>query len=253
MKIRELTERYRNSWEFKKLSPSTKYLYESALILWARGTDHELSKIKKADILHHVSGVTSNSSIRNYLIATHRLFSFAVSHGYLEHNPASGLKKPKIGEAKRWPDDAIEKFRREGREWAVKVLNIALSTGLRASDLVKVNSANAVDGVLEIEQTKTGWSVWIPIDEDINLTGYSGRNLTSNFSKETKRLGLRGYTLHGLRKTFACKAAESGATSEEIAAALGHKTITMASFYAKEANKRQLSLQAHGKINRAAQ
>lgn len=58
----------------------------------------------------------------------------------------------------------------------------------------------------------------------------------------TRAAGLApGHTLHGLRKTIGKMLAESGATTRQIMAVLGHHDIAHAELYTREAEQRRLA------------
>jgi integrase len=55
----------------------------------------------------------------------------------------------------------------------------------------------------------------------------------------SKKTGVRGYCLHGLRKTYATMVAESGATFQQQKDMLGHTTPQQVALYAKGVDKRR--------------
>jgi integrase len=74
------------------------------------------------------------------------------------------------------------------------------------------------------------------------LTDAQGRKvsrhtLTAWVAKRLRAIGIKGLTLHGLRKTLAVELAENGATVQGLMYVLGHKTAKQALHYAAEASK----------------
>jgi len=62
-----------------------------------------------------------------------------------------------------------------------------------------------------------------------------------------------GYRLHGLRKTLGKMLAESGATTRELMAILGHDNIAYAELYTREAEQKNLAQSGMDKLaNRMA-
>ena len=59
--------------------------------------------------------------------------------------------------------------------------------------------------------------------------------------RHLKKLGIDGYTMHGLCKNAAVELAEAGATVEELMAVLGHKTPKMALYYCKLASQLRMN------------
>jgi len=68
----------------------------------------------------------------------------------------------------------------------------------------------------------------------------------------TRAAGLApGHTLHGLRKTLGKMLAESGATTRELMAILGHDDIAHAELYTREAEQRRLASEGMRKLSGA--
>ena len=62
-----------------------------------------------------------------------------------------------------------------------------------------------------------------------------------------------GYRLHGLRKTLGKMLAQSGATTRELMAILGHDNIAYAELYTREAEQKSLAQSGMDKLaNRLA-
>ena len=62
-----------------------------------------------------------------------------------------------------------------------------------------------------------------------------------------RRLGLpKGLNVHGLRKMFATTLASQGASTHQIAAGTGHRTLGMLAHYTRAADQRRLNQDAIG-------
>ena len=61
-----------------------------------------------------------------------------------------------------------------------------------------------------------------------------------------------GVVFHGLRKTAAVILAEAGCTTEQIKAVTGHRTDSMAAYYARQANQKILAKAAMEKVEAKA-
>jgi integrase len=122
-------------------------------------------------------------------------------------------------------------------------------------------------GGSNVVQRKTDKALWIPMHPELvdvlEATQRRGEFvvLTQHgrpFS--VKALGMRmqawaraaglppGHTLHGLRKSLGKMLAESGATTRQIMAILGHDDITHAELYTREAEQRQLATDGTNKL-----
>jgi integrase len=123
----------------------------------------------------------------------------------------------------------IERFLREARpslRWAVR---LALYTGQRRSDLVKMKWSQFDGEFIEVRQQKTGELVSIPCHKalrveleamprlaDTILVGEKGASLTGSslsvmVRKALRDMGVDGYAIHGLRKNAAVALANAAA------------------------------------------
>jgi integrase len=77
----------------------------------------------------------------------------------------------------------------------------------------------------------------------INAHGrpYTANSLSNAFRKVFVRIGMDGYSVHGLRKNAAVALAEVGCGPHEIMAITGHKTLAMVTHYTKRANQKRLA------------
>jgi len=142
---------------------------------------------------------------------------------------------------------------------------LLLYTGQRRSDVVKMRWSQFDGDVIEVVQRKTSEYVPIPCHHrlrsilsvlprrnDFILTGEQGRpykadTLTVMVCRQLHAIGIKGYTVHGLRKNAAQALAEAGCTISEIMAITGHRSPAMAMHYAKRAEKKHLARAAINK------
>jgi hypothetical protein len=181
---------------------------------------------------------------------------FAVKHGYCESDPTAGIKvsvQTTDGHT-TWEEEHIAQFR---ACWAIGTMErlameLALNTGQRVSDLVRMGRQHIRNGVLKIKQkkrTKAGQAdVEIPVLPELAavLAATASENLTflingwdkpftdtgfsEWFSKAARAAGLpKGYTAHGVRKGCCKRLADQGCDVKEIAAITGHKTLKRSS------------------------
>jgi integrase len=59
-----------------------------------------------------------------------------------------------------------------------------------------------------------------------------------------ENLGLKEFSLHGLRYSAASELAEAGCTDQQIAAITGHKSLSMVRKYSKGASQKRLAKEA---------
>jgi integrase len=175
-------------------------------------------------------------------------------------NPTHGISKVHRTHKARepWPPDVIERFDAAASNSIRLALRLLLYTGQRRSDVVRMTWA-AFDGKsIEVLQQKTGEPLTIPCHQALREalaaiprrheyilvhergTGpYTGPGLASVFRAALRRLGVTGYSIHGLRKNAGVALAEAGCTTRQIMAILGHRTHGQAMHYTRRADQKR--------------
>jgi len=192
-----------------------------------------------------------------------KLIGVALDQGWIEFDPTHRLKfRPEYKGWKAWSAEHRTKFE---KHWPVGstprlVYALALYFGHRRSDIVKVRWADIETAGTNVVQKKTDKALWIPVLADLQrvfdatprqsefvlITKYgqpfSAKALGMRMQRWTHLAGLpAGCTLHGLRKTLGKMLAESGASTREIMAILGHDDIAHAELYTREAEQKLLA------------
>jgi integrase len=140
-------------------------------------------------------------------------------------------------------------------------VRLALGTGLRRSDLVKLRWNDLKGDHFEVRQQKTGEPVLVGCTEELPriadtiIVGDRGNPVTAASLSRMVRLKLRemgvtGYSIHGLRKNAGNEIAEPEVLSA-IMVRLGHKTPQMAAHYTKRASQEMSMRSAVEKLERA--
>lgn len=230
--------------------------------------------------LRHITEIRdelrSGPGARNNVVrAVSALFSWAVSNGLAETNPAHGIANLKSGDGfHTWTPEEIKAFQNAhplGTK-ARLAFSLAAYTGLRISDLVLVGRQHIKDGWLTIRPAKTkgssGVLVEIPVLPELqkaieegpcgDLTflvsernaPFSKVRLTTLMRKWCDDAGLPQCTMHGLRKAAATVAAENGATDDELMAIFGWTTKQQTTLYTRNASRRRLAGRAMDKLVR---
>jgi integrase len=183
------------------------------------------------------ASTTTGADIALSLISI--LWNFAEELGLeLDANPTRGVRRVHKGmrEHEPWPQELLEAFMLRATpalRWAV---NLALFTGQRRSDLVKMRWDQFDGEFIEVRQQKTGELLSIPCHKalraqlqvmprqaDTILVGERGKplkpdSLTLNVSRMLRAMGVTGYSIHGLRKNASRALAEAGCGDREIMA-----------------------------------
>ncbi|MGH1352782.1 MAG: tyrosine-type recombinase/integrase [Methyloligellaceae bacterium] len=171
-----------------------------------------------------------------------RVIQYAVHNGEITHNH---LKNPgRLYKADRsdkiWLPEDVEKFMCSCSPELQTALALALHTGQRKGDLIRL-SWTAYDGTgISLRQSKSNRKVYIPATQTLKsildslprtavtiLTNTKGTPWTSDgfntsWGKAAKRAKIEGLTFHDLRGTAVTLLAEQGCTSIEIASITGH-------------------------------
>ena len=208
----------------------------------------------------------------NMIKAVKALYAWGIEAGHVDHNPAEGVKRLKLGESswKSWDLDdclAFEAVHPIGTT-ARTVYALGLYGGLRRADIAQAGRQHRKNGRFSIQQGKGG--KWVSFREAPQLTEaldaapitgmhfaeteygqpFSHKGLGARFKKWATEAGLPHLSLHGLRKALGARLAEAGATQEEIAAALGHRGTKTAEIYTQGAQQKRLADAAFDKLNR---
>jgi integrase len=184
------------------------------------------------------------------------MLSYAKEVGYIEHNPAHGIRKPadkrrefRLGpEGYRALEHALEASERKGEHWqATASIRMMALTGCRRSEILHLKwfEVDLANFCLRLGDTKTGTSIRpLPKAAQAILSGikpegeyvFPGvirgeKSYVSVFPKAWRRIVGPAYTPHGLRHAYASAAHELGLSELTIKALLGHARLGVTSGY----------------------
>jgi integrase len=197
------------------------------------------------------------------------LIRHAIEIGWLTHDPSLGIKRPKTNEIRSWTDAEIQTFE---RKWSIGTKQrlafaLMLYTGQRRSDIHRMTWADLNNGTIRVVQQKTKNKLAIPLHRELVAvlaaadrnhvtiinTEY-GQPFTVDGFSQWMRSAITAARLplecqpHGLRKAAGRRLAEAGCTAHEIMAVLGHKTLSEAERYTRDADQTQLATAAVAKL-----
>ena len=242
---------------------------------WAAGRElgpHELGHRE----LRRFAGVVSErgaakSTTARKLAAIRTFYRQLVERGELEANPADLVSSPKKDNylprvlRPREVEELLERIPASTpldlRDRAM--LELAYAAGLRAEEIVKLDTANAdPDGEQVRVEGKGGRTRFVPVGEhawkaldrylsrgrpalaaggsDALFLSKSGRRLSTSDVRRRLRLQARraGITPHTLRHSFATHLLEGGADLRAIQELLGHASISTTQTYTRVESKR---------------
>ena len=197
------------------------------------------------------------------------LIRHAIMLGWLEHDPSLGIKRPKQGEVRSWTR------RRAGAVRGALAYRHAATARLRLDALHRATPlGHSPDDVGRRyrqhhpgRSTKTGAKLTIALHADLRailtetkrkhvaiLTTEYGRAFTVDGFSGFMRDAIKAAGLplecqpHGLRKAAGRRLAEAGCSSRELMAVLGHKTLSEAERYTRDADQARLASAAVARL-----
>ena len=197
------------------------------------------------------------------------LIRHAIDIGWLNHDPSLGIKRPRTQEIRSWTDAEIQKFE---HRWPIGTKQrlafaLMLHTGQRRGDVHRMTWADVSEETIRVLQQKTGRKLTIPLHRNLlEVVAVAARDHVTilNTQRGTPfTVGAFGQWIrdaitaaglplecqpHGLRKAAGRRLAEAGCTAHEIMAVLGHRTLTEAERYTRDADQARLARAALAKL-----
>lgn len=227
-------------------------------------TPDRLSKCKNELLGGKVRGgqLRSPGTVIRYMAALSHVFSIAVrEYGWLEANPMQRVTKPKEPKGRvrflseEEMKDLLKACKADRENFLYPLVVVALSTGMRAGEIKnlewddvdlekgrailrdtknsEIRTVPLVSLALELlkvrrEENPKGASLVFPFKI---RGGWKPWEYRSAWERALKKAGVRDFKFHDLRHTAASYLAMNGATTQDIAAILGHKTLQMVQRY----------------------
>lgn len=263
---------YYESLEYASLNQSSKRAVRAAIEPLRKKYEHlpikELERRHIKALMAKQSGPGAANKLLRYF---RQVLNAAVEREWITQNPAAGIKAQRVpGDGfKAWSEDQIALYE---KHWPIGTkqrlaFDLLLFTGQRRSDVVTMTPSNIKAGAIRVVQQKTGTALWIPIhpalSRSIEATPRSGLQfLTTVFDRPFTAAGFGnwfrdqcnaagisvGYSAHGLRKAAGRRLAEAGATAHQIRAILGHKTLSEAARYTRDADQKTNAREAIARL-----
>jgi integrase len=225
-----------------------------------------VTRLERKHIKDIIGARSATPHAANNLLKTLRLLlNYGVEIGMITRNPALGVKGyPNRGEGfHTWDEVEVAQFEaiypigsRERLAFA-----LAIYTGQRISDVIKMGWQHVKDGWIAVRQEKTYTPLMIPMHPELvrmlaavprnNLTflvtargaTFTAGGFSNWFSNRCRKAGLAG-TAHGLRKTAATRLANAGCSTDQIKAITGHRTTQEVERYTRAADQARLAAAA---------
>lgn len=260
---------YKRSTRFARLAPRTKSDYDKVLgFIAERLGKLPADRMRRVDVVRMRDANAGSPRFATYAVQVLRiLFEHARDIGWRDDNPAKGVGAvPSAGsERKPWPPELVEAYRATAQGRALLIFELALGTGQRIGDVLRMRWNQIEAGGIHVRQGKTAAPLWIPFTPRLAaildmtprygltiVTGRAGRPLSYRQAAHAvmqvrKAIGAEGFDLHGLRHTAASELAAAGCTDEQIQAITGHTTTAMVRLYAGAARQKTRAKEAQEK------
>jgi integrase len=194
-----------------------------------------------------VSGATTN---RELSLLKH-MFNIAIEKGYIDQNPAKGVKRSKEAPWRHkfvFSEFEIHQLFGAAAPHLRPILAVAFGTGLRKGDILGLRwkDIDLERGIITLNMQKTEDAIEIPIlpmmrevlerikaqenGSPFVFTFHQGRKISDiktafRAALQRSRLAEKGYRFHDIRRTFATMLYNRGVVLTKIQRLLGHRSI----------------------------
>lgn len=249
---------------FADLKQSSRRTYRMVLdpLVRAYGDlDTQLSHRDAADL---IAGIGANKPAMANLTKSvlQQLFKFAVKAGRRNDNPMIGIEHFKTGTHHTWTEGELRTFE---ECWPVGTRErlgyaLLLYTAQRVGDVARMKRSDISAEGLHVIQEKTGSALVLPVmpELEIAMRAYpakglsligdrngrplTARSLSEMISAAVAAAGLPAKCVaHGLRKAALRRLAEHGATTRQIGAMSGHKSLREIERYTAAVDQKHLA------------
>jgi integrase len=267
-----LIARYRETNAWQSLSLATRRQRENIFKqVLATAGDQPIARITTATIAAgRDRRAKTPFQARHFLDTMRGLFRWAAKAKMVKSDPTVGVEDPSMPKTQGfpvWTEDHVAAYE---KRWPIGTrqrvwLDVLLYTGLRRGDAVRFGRQHIRNGIGTIKTEKTGTEVTLPILPVLAETLAAGPcgdlafiatktgqpftkvSFGNAFKDGWRAAGVPG-SAHGLRKIAATRAANAGATEEQLKAIFGWSSGRMASLYTRAADRRRLAIEGMHKL-----
>jgi integrase len=273
--IARMVDEYQRSPRYLGLAEATRRDYDRYLVDFRR----RFGDLEPKDIdPHHLAALRDSfgntaSKADHYVAVCRAIYAWGVERGHARTNPAIGISTiAKIVPYEPWPQWAWELVPQMRRELRVACF-LALYTGQRLGDILRMQLGHVEDGRVKVRQSKTRKELVIklhghlrPILDECRAnatiflvsrqdgTPFTVDQFHAMWGREKQRQFMARFcahrpaiVFHGLRKSAVCKLLEAGCTHKEVAAVTGH-SLGQIEHYSRSADQLKLNEAAMRKM-----
>jgi integrase len=267
-----LSVSYYRSPEFRGLKASTQAVRRNIIERFRiRHGDKPLKGLGRRHIKEIIGAMADTPEAANNLLKVLRvMLEYAVDQGMIASNPATGVKRYRSrGEGTEpWTEAAVAQYRTRHpiNTRGGIALELFVQTMQRRGDVIHMGWQHMTldeEGLpaIRVRQEKTDTPLLLPIHPRLEtaLAALPRTNLTflmtergapftaagfgNWFRKQCDLAGLPNLSAHGLRKFALTRAANLGATHEQLKAFGGHRSDSALAPYLRTANQQRLARQ----------
>lgn len=218
----------------------------------------EYQKARRLEILalkKNINKKDSEISFRSVnceLVILHHFFNYCVKKGYIEKNPAAGIKKlNELSRLKTLSDSDIDKLIAGATNKLTRdIISFLIYSGCRKGEALnlKWDDVDMQNNVISIKGTKTKYDRYIPIHTQLKAilssieknqdslyvfvkNGTKIGDFKGSFRTACKNAGMKDLRIHDLRHVFASKMVMNGTSLYITGELLGHRTTQMTKRY----------------------
>jgi integrase len=274
--LADIASGYERSAAFVNLSPSTQRTYRCALKPILEKHGHRLVRDLPADAAQRLIeeiGAERPAMANLTLAVLSKVMGYAIKAKVRRDNPFAGLERYRGGTYHTWTEDELAAYEKRWPLGSRERLAYALLlyTGQRGGDVCRMLRAHIVGNRIRVVQDKARKGevreLMIPIHPALaqavnagpvvgmhhlitNARGQPYKELTDLIEAAVRKAGLPDRCVaHGLRKAACRRLAEAGASSKQIQAISGHKTLAQVEHYTRAAEQTILADSAIAKLS----
>lgn len=271
--VGDLIAAWEGSPEWRALTETTKagyVTYLRPLIGMERVRFKDITRRELIAIRNAIAVERGNGAATAFVRVASALFGWAIEAGMIDYSPMIKIKRLPGGHLPAWTAEDVDLALPALPEHLRRPVILALYTGQRRGDLIRM-PWSAYDGfriTLVQEKTATPLIITVPQELRAELDAWrkqpSGKLILANkfgrpwqASNLSKQLGdalakIADFpphrNIHGLRKLAATNLAQAGCTLHEIAAITGHKSLAMIQLYTASVDQRRAAESAIVKL-----
>lgn len=254
-----MVDLYLDSPKFRSKGEGTKDQYRRQLKRARAGWEHVPAETMRPKLIREVVEGLEDSpgAANNFLGAMRALSTWAIARGYVPASFTEGVEPfDTTGGHKPWTDKQIAAAHKGLTGMLRRGVMLALYTGQRGSDVVRLGWTDFDEGGLRLTQQKTKREVWCPVVPELaaEMAGwekrpgpfllqadgrpFSRKRLSIHFdAARTEIPELAGATLHGLRATAVVRLRRAGLSTAQIQDVIG-MSMAMIERYSRFADRK---------------